>query len=130
MNRARIPVAAVVATLAVLSVSACSGGGSSDSGGSSKPTKGGTLNILTQSTQIDHLDPQRDYVGEDFAFESAYLVRTLTAYTLSSDGKTSTKLVGGRPGRSTFAAGRNGRTGRMSRAQTSSTASPGRSHSR
>lgn len=94
MRRSIYPLTALAATLA-MTVSACGGSGQSGTSSSSgKAGKGGTLTILTHSTQIDHLDPQRDYVGEDFAFESAYLVRTLTAYKLSPDSKTSTGLVG------------------------------------
>ncbi|MGH3099186.1 MAG: ABC transporter substrate-binding protein [Streptosporangiales bacterium] len=95
MNRARTAFVPAAAVLALLAMSACSGGGGTgESGGDSGPHKGGTLTILTQSDQIDHLDPQRDYVGEDFAFESAYLVRTLTAYKLSPNADEATQLVG------------------------------------
>ncbi len=76
--------------LAALSASlvACGGGGT---GG--KAAKGGTLTLLTQSAQILHLDPQRNYTGEDLAFASGYLHRTLTAYTLSSNADTAGALV-------------------------------------
>ena len=57
-------------------------------------TKGGTLYILTQAEQILHLDPQRNYTGEDLAFASGYLNRTLTQYTLSKDNNEASKLVG------------------------------------
>ena len=68
------------ASLALL-LSACGGG----SGSASEGTKGGTLYILTELEQILHLDPQRNYTGEDLAFASAYLNRTLTQYTLAKD---------------------------------------------
>ena len=64
------------ASMALL-LTACGG-----SGGASGGTKGGTLTILTEAEQILHLDPQRNYTGEDLAFASGYLNRTLTQYTL------------------------------------------------
>ena len=77
------------ATVAML-LTAC---GSSSGDGSTTGTKGGTLYILTQGEQILHLDPQRNYTGEDLAFASGYLNRTLTQYTLSKDNATASKLV-------------------------------------
>lgn len=59
---------------------------------SSAGTKGGTLYILTQAEQILHLDPQRNYTGEDMAFASAYLNRTLTQYTYSKDNTEASAL--------------------------------------
>jgi peptide/nickel transport system substrate-binding protein len=61
---------------------------------SSTGSKGGTLYILTQAEQILHLDPQRNYTGEDLAFASGFLNRTLTQYTLSKDNNEASKLVG------------------------------------
>lgn len=75
------------ASLALL-LSAC--GSDSASGGG---TKGGTLYILTEAEQILHLDPQRNYTGEDLAFASAYLNRTLTQYTISKDNNEASQLV-------------------------------------
>ena len=49
--------------------------------------KGGTLTFLTTADQIQHLDPQRIYTGEDLAFTGAYLIRSLTAYKISTDEK-------------------------------------------
>lgn len=97
MRRTKVVIASFTTSLVVLGTAACSGGGQSGAAASSesgKTHKGGTLTILTHSDQIDHLDPQRDYVGEDFAFESAYLVRTLTAYKLSTNADTANQLVG------------------------------------
>ena len=74
----------------VLLLTAC-GGGSED--GASAGTKGGTLTFLTEAEQILHLDPQRNYTGEDLAFASGYLNRTLTQYTLSADNNEASKLV-------------------------------------
>ena len=67
-----------------VTLAACGGGSSSDggtAGSSGEGTKGGTLYMLTTDSQILHLDPQRNYTGEDLAFASGYLARTLTAYT-------------------------------------------------
>jgi len=74
------------ATVALL-LTAC-GGGSGVSG-----SKGGTLYIISNAEQILHLDPQRNYTGEDLAFASGYLNRTLTQYTLSKDNNEASKLV-------------------------------------
>jgi len=77
------------AALALL-LTACGGGSSSASGDGSK---GGTLTFLTEAEQILHLDPQRNYTGEDLAFASGYLNRTLTQYTLSKDNNEASQLV-------------------------------------
>ena len=81
----------VGAVSVALLLSAC-GGGNGGSGATSG-TKGGTLTILTEAEQILHLDPQRNYTGEDLAFASGYLNRTLTQYTLSKDNNEASKLV-------------------------------------
>jgi peptide/nickel transport system substrate-binding protein len=79
---------------------AASGGGSDNNSGNGGGQKaagaqsGGTLTILTHAEQFDHLDPQRNYTGEDLAFANGYITRTLTAYKLSKDGKTAGELVG------------------------------------
>ena len=74
--------AVVVGAVAALVLSACGGGGSDDTGGADDagngPVKGGTITFLTIQDQINHLDPQRDYTGEDLAFSGAYLNRALT----------------------------------------------------
>jgi peptide/nickel transport system substrate-binding protein len=77
------------ASLALL-LTACGGSGDAASG---EGTKGGTLYILTEQEQILHLDPQRNYTGEDLAFASAFLNRTLTQYTLSKDNAEASELV-------------------------------------
>jgi peptide/nickel transport system substrate-binding protein len=77
------------ASLALL-LTACGGGSDSATGDG---TKGGTLYILTEAEQILHLDPQRNYTGEDLAFANAYLNRTLTQYTVSKDSAEATQLV-------------------------------------
>jgi peptide/nickel transport system substrate-binding protein len=49
------------------------------------PTPGGTIYMLTQAEQFDHVDPQRIYTGEDLAFFGATIMRSLTSYTTSRD---------------------------------------------
>jgi peptide/nickel transport system substrate-binding protein len=92
---------AALASAGALALAACgggSGGGSGGGGGSSAagggPQKGGTLTFLTQSQQLQHLDPQRNYTGEDLAFSSAYLTRTLTSYVYSTDDKKANGIQG------------------------------------
>ncbi|MBA2767932.1 MAG: hypothetical protein H0U35_02145, partial [Sporichthyaceae bacterium] len=93
--------AALAATAAII-LAACGGGGGGDGdtgdgdgGGaaSGEPTKGGTLTFLTVAEEIDALDPQRNYTGEDLAFAGAYLTRTLTSYKLSTDDAEANTLV-------------------------------------
>jgi len=86
---------AALTAVGALALAAC-GGSSDDSGkgGDSGDKKGGTLTILTNAEQFNHIDPQRNYTGEDLAFSSGYLTRTLTAYKMSSDGKQAGSLVG------------------------------------
>ena len=68
-----------------LLLAAC--GGSDDGGGSTGSSgdaqSGGTLYFLSTGSKILHLDPQRNYTGEDLAFANAYLNRTLNSYTLA-----------------------------------------------
>ena len=78
----------VGAVSVALLLSGCTKSSTSGSG-----SKGGTLYILTQAEQILHLDPQRNYTGEDLAFASGFLNRTLTQYTLSKDNNEASKLV-------------------------------------
>jgi peptide/nickel transport system substrate-binding protein len=89
---------AAVVTVLGLVLAACGGGGS-DGGpdgsgqGGDGPVDGGTLTFLTLQDQFQHLDPQRNYTGEDLAFASGYLQRTLTAYAYSPEGERATELV-------------------------------------
>ena len=100
MGKAKIGLRYVaLASASALALAACGGGG--DGGGSNEPSngagadgqKGGTLTFLTTQEQIAHLDPQRNYTGEDLALSSAYLTRTLTAYKVSKDGTEAGTLV-------------------------------------
>jgi peptide/nickel transport system substrate-binding protein len=54
---------------------------------------GGTIYLLTLAEQFDQIDPQRAYTGEDLAFFSATIYRSLTAYTYSNDNPTASKLT-------------------------------------
>lgn len=63
-------------------------------GSTAAGTKGGTLYILTAGDDILHLDPQRNYTGEDMAFSSAFLTRSLTQYTYSSNPAKASKIIG------------------------------------
>jgi peptide/nickel transport system substrate-binding protein len=54
---------------------------------------GGTIYLLTQADQFDQVDPQRSYTGEDLAFFSATIYRSLTAFTYSPDNPTASKLT-------------------------------------
>ena len=88
-------VAALTAASALL-LAACGGSDGGDAGASGnagEATKGGTLTFITQGEQFNHLDPQRNYTGEDLAFTSAYLNRTLVQYALSPDDNEAGVLV-------------------------------------
>lgn len=64
-----------------LLLAACGGSDDPDDSGSSDATAGGTLRVLSIGSKILHLDPHRNYTGEDLAFTGAFLTRTLTNYT-------------------------------------------------
>ncbi len=100
MGKARIGLRTVaLASAAVMSLAACGGGGGGegekDKNGKAgaEGQRGGTLTFLSLADQIQHLDPQRNYTGEDLAFAGAYLHRTLTSYKLSTDGEEATELI-------------------------------------
>ena len=73
---------AVLIGVGAVTLAACGGGGDSTSspGASGEGKPGGTLYMLTTDSQFLHLDPQRNYTGEDLAFAQGYLTRTLTSY--------------------------------------------------
>ncbi|HEU4913658.1 MAG TPA: hypothetical protein VFV76_17360 [Actinomycetes bacterium] len=91
--------AAALASVAAMTLAACGGGGSGDEGtngsGSTggEPQKGGTLTFLTLQDQFTHLDPQRNYTGEDLAFAGGYLHRTLNVYAYSKDSSEAGELL-------------------------------------
>ena len=72
----------------VLALAACTGTSPSPStpgasgGQSAAPSagvpKGGTIYILTLAKQLDQIDPQRAYTGEDLAFFGSTIYRSLT----------------------------------------------------
>jgi peptide/nickel transport system substrate-binding protein len=57
------------------------------------PQPGGMITILTQNEQWNQLDPQRAYTGEDMAFFSGTIYRSLTAYKFSADPVEGTSLT-------------------------------------
>ncbi len=89
-SKARTKFGVVVAASALL-LTACGGGGSS-AGGTGTPTQGGTLTYLTIAEQFNHVDPQRNYTGQDLAFFSGYVNRTLTSYA-HAEGAAGAELV-------------------------------------
>ncbi len=92
---------------AALALAACSSGNSpspsapgASGGQSAAPStaaghKGGTIYLLAPSTETEwnQIDPQRAYTGEDLAFFSATIYRSLTAYKLSPDPTEGTSLT-------------------------------------
>jgi peptide/nickel transport system substrate-binding protein len=74
-----------------------SGGVTPTTGGEATPATGpkagGTIYVLTQAEQWNHVDPQRAYTGEDLAFFGGTTMRALTAYKFSPDEKEGTSLV-------------------------------------
>ena len=65
-----------------LLLTACGGSDDGDDNSSTDGGQaGGTLRILSIGSKILSLDPQRNYTGEDLAFASGYLTRTLTQFT-------------------------------------------------
>ncbi len=102
-NRIR---ALAIGTVALIALSACGSstgspsapasvapGASTPVASAAGPTKGGTIYLLQQGSQWNQVDPQRAYTGEDLAFFSATIYRSLTAYTYSPDNPTASKLV-------------------------------------
>ncbi len=91
---------AAVATVGALVLAACGGGDSSSeesaaasgAAGSDGGTAGGTITMLTNAEQWQHVDPQRMYTGADIAFFSGYTTRTLTQYKYA-EGAAGTELI-------------------------------------
>jgi peptide/nickel transport system substrate-binding protein len=90
------------AATGALVLAACGGGdgdsgadGTGDAGGQAQDAQaGGTLTYLQTGEQFQHVDPQRVYTGEDLAFFGAYITRSLTQFTYSSDPDESSAIVG------------------------------------
>lgn len=57
------------------------------------PKTGGTIYLLNPGEQFNRVDPQRAYTGEDLAFFSATIFRSLTAYTYSPDNAAASALL-------------------------------------
>lgn len=91
MKQRRI-IAAVSFALVTSVVAAACGGGSSGGSEGGTPTKGGTIHILSNGEQIAHLDPQRNYTGDDLAFAGSTMHRTLTSYAFA-EGDAGSEIV-------------------------------------
>lgn len=91
MGKAKLGLrSAALVGVGALLLAAC-GGGDGDGGGTTtdggEPQTGGTITFLNIGTQIQHLDPQRNYTGEDLSFAGSYLNRTLVSYTFVEGGE-------------------------------------------
>jgi len=87
MATMRKPVVAVAATaLVAVGVAAC-GGGSTGGGGSStaEGTQGGTLYYLSGQRSVEHLDPQRMYIGRDLLNMNRIVYRGLVTFPVTDD---------------------------------------------
>lgn len=92
MKSRRIVGAVGVALVASVIASAC-GGSDSGSSGDGTPKKGGTIHILNNAEQIAHLDPQRNYTGDDLAFAGSTMHRSLTTYKMV-EGDAGSEITG------------------------------------
>jgi peptide/nickel transport system substrate-binding protein len=97
-SQARLARALALGVAVALTLAACGPGASQSPGGSAGgsaggPQTGGTIYILSRNTEIDQVDPQTAYTGEDLAFFGATIYRSLTAYTLSADNAKAAELV-------------------------------------
>jgi peptide/nickel transport system substrate-binding protein len=103
-SNVRLPRALAVGFAAVLLLAACGPGTSpGPSGGESGAPSagesaagghaGGTIYVLTQAEQIDQIDPQRMYTGEDLALFGGTIYRSLEAYKFSADPAEGTSLT-------------------------------------
>jgi peptide/nickel transport system substrate-binding protein len=83
-----------VATAASMSIAlaACGGGGSSNNPSGPSGKGGGTLTYYIRSA-YEHTDPQRSYLGVEMTNFSRTVYRSLVAFPISSDPKTSTTPV-------------------------------------
>lgn len=97
-RRSRGMAAVGLTAAACLVLSACgSGGDDGDDGGaetSSEAQAGGTLQWLQTGDGFLHVDPQRVYTGEDIAFLTGYLFRSLTQFTYDPDAEVANTIVG------------------------------------
>jgi peptide/nickel transport system substrate-binding protein len=68
------------------------GGGTATTAPTEGPKPGGTIYIFSQDLQVNQIDPQRMYTGEDLAFLGATVFRSLTSYVYSPDQKIGTSI--------------------------------------
>ena len=54
--------------------------GMANSASAASVQRGGTLYFITHSQQFNHMDPSRNYTGQDIAFFNSYLYRNLVSY--------------------------------------------------
>jgi peptide/nickel transport system substrate-binding protein len=87
MATMRKPVVAVAATVLVAVGLAACGGGSTSGGGSStaEGKKGGTLYYLSGQRSVEHLDPQRMYIGRDLLNMNRIVYRGLVTFPVTDD---------------------------------------------
>jgi peptide/nickel transport system substrate-binding protein len=89
MSKYRKPLAvAAVAAMAATTLAACGSGGSSGGGADAN-----TLYYLTGPRLVEHLDPQRMYVGRDISNMGRLTYRSLVTNPVTTDAKVSTTLV-------------------------------------
>ena len=63
----------VVVAASALLLSACGGGSGTSAGGTGEASQGGTITFLTIAEQFNHVDPQRNYTGQDLAFFGGFV---------------------------------------------------------
>jgi peptide/nickel transport system substrate-binding protein len=90
-NRTTALAVGVVASLS-LGLTGCGGGSDGGSGSKSSGKGGGTLTYYVRSA-YEHTDPQRSYLGVEMTNFSRTVYRSLVAFPISSDPKTSTTPV-------------------------------------
>jgi len=96
MVNTRKPLAVVAAAALAVGLAGCGGGttGGKNGGGSSSAEgkKGGTLYYLT-NRPVEHLDPQRTYIGRDLSNMSRLAIRNLVTFPITTDTKKATTPV-------------------------------------
>ncbi|RYP80828.1 ABC transporter substrate-binding protein, partial [Nocardioides guangzhouensis] len=95
MTSKRKPIVAVAATaLVAVGLAACGGGSTSGGGSSTKEgTKGGTLYYLGGTRTVEHIDPQRMYIGRDLTNFNRLTNRGLLTFPATEDPAHATDLV-------------------------------------
>ena len=94
MSLRRRLVAVGAATALAAGLAACGGSGSSDdNNGSPQSDKAGGDLLYYIYTPIEHLDPQRVYVGRDISNLSRTVYRSLVAFPVSTDPEVANKPV-------------------------------------